>query len=359
MSLVSDTLLDHIDLMSHPTLKAHTCLNRLQRRYPCTVCADLCPHRVFPVHSGEEIRWKQCTDCGLCVSACPARALSPSRRAFQMYVDTLKENFPLRLTCQREETHGEVHVPCLAALPWELLAILALQGRIILCMRECESCLLEGQRRLLLENVDRLKAFLGEARFEKQVKRIQAGEEIPEADDSLAPETAMNRRELFAAAFQRLERQALKQAEKRLPFLAEQEEDVLWLRRLLAKTVREDKEETHAYGLAIPSFLTSCFGCSICERICPHGALSIVPEEGGTRLIFLEPWKCTGCSLCAKLCPHGGIGGLSLTVLPHLDKLALVRVKSLSCMECGAVLLPGTNPPLCRRCQGRRKTGKR
>ena len=51
-------------------------------------------------------------------------------------------------------------------------------------------------------------------------------------------------------------------------------------------------------------------------------------------------------------------GRLEALALPHLDKLPLVRVKSLSCESCGAVLLPGTDPPICRRCAKAAKSRK-
>ena len=251
---------------------------------------------------------------------------------------------------------------CLSSVPWELLAVLALRGELILCLRGCEDCSRQEQRRLLGENLQSLRDFLGEEGFARQVRLIRSGEEIPQVQKAPPSEKAVTRRELFSGIRKTLTRQAAEKVSKRLPFLAEDASDGMWIRRLLAESVRtatatpsEGEQGVRPFALSLPRFNTSCFGCGICEKICPHKAISIRREERGTRLVYMEPWKCSACTLCVKLCPHGGLDALAPVALPHLGKLPLVRVKSLSCAECGTVLLPGTEPPLCRRCAAKRK----
>ena len=163
---------------------------------------------------------------------------------------------------------------------------------------------------------------------------------------------AVTRRELFGGIRRRAEKRLFREAEKRLPLLLGEQAEPLAARRLLAEAVRDERRENPGLHvvLPLPRFNLNCFGCGICAEVCPHQALSLVREEGGTRLVYIEPYKCTACSLCVGLCPHKGLDGLEALALPHLDKLPLVRVKSLSCESCGAVLLPGTEPKLCRRC---------
>lgn len=362
MNLITDTILDHADFTGHPVFTPELCLNRRQRRYPCTACAEICPHGVFPLQSGGNLQWDRCTDCSLCVSACPARALAPSAQTNRQYTQTLQEAAPVRLSCRKEEQRGELHVGCLSSVPWELLAVLALRGELILCMRGCEDCSRQEQRRLLGENLQSLRDFLGEEGFARQVRLIRSGEEIPQVQKAPPSEKAVTRRELFSGIRKTLTRQAAEKVSKRLPFLAEDASDGMWIRRLLAESVRtatatpsEGEQGVRPFALSLPRFNTSCFGCGICEKICPHKAISIRREERGTRLVYMEPWKCSACTLCVKLCPHGGLDALAPVALPHLGKLPLVRVKSLSCAECGTVLLPGTEPPLCRRCAAKRK----
>ena len=362
MSLASEAITDPIDLKSHPVLTPALCLNRRQRRYPCTRCADLCPHDVYPVHSGEAIRWAQCSDCSLCVSACPARVIAPSAQNRRAYVDNADASGPVRVTCRREETFGDLRASCISALPWELLAVFALRTGLILCLRTCPSCDDPKKKQLLEENLKQLKDFLGEERFAQQVCLVRPGDDIPSSQEAPFESSPVTRRELFSGMRKSVMKQLVRQAEKRMPLPDEEDTDGMQYRRLLFEAVSkeraaalseqktQDAEHLPQYGVQLPRFNTACFGCGICETVCPHKVLTFSPEEDGSRMIWIEPWKCSGCSLCVKLCPYKGLDCLELVSVPHLGKLPLVRVKSSSCERCDAVILPGTDPPLCRRC---------
>lgn len=353
MDLVPKTLAEPLDLKSHPAFTPERCINRRQRRYPCARCAEICPHGVFPRESGEALDWERCTDCSLCVTACPTRALLPSEPTRRAYADASALSGAIRVTCRREETLGELRADCLAAVPWELLAALALRTELVLCVRPCAAC---GQERkeLLQANLDSLRDFLGEERYRERVRLVREGEEIPPKREETTEERLVTRRELFSGMRKDLTKRLFHAAEKRLPFLVEEDGSGLEYRRLLSEAVKAGlgagEKSPPRYGVRLPRFNTACFGCGICERLCPHKALSIDREESGKRLISIEPYRCSGCSLCVELCPHGGLDGLALVPVPHLEKLPLVRVASSSCARCGKVLLPGTEPPLCRRC---------
>ena len=340
---------------SRPALNAGHCLNRLQRRTPCTRCAEVCPHGVFPLKAGEAVNWARCTDCSLCVAACPTRALTASEPVRRTWEEAASERGPLRLSCRREDERGGLRIGCLASIPWELMAALALRGELCLYTRACEDCPLAKQRTLLDENLAALKAFLGAERLAKQIRLNAAPETAPVVQDT--GEKPMTRRALFSGMRHGVEKQLFKEAEKRLPLLLGKREDPLALRFALSEAVKAERAQSgdRRYGVQLPRYNLNCFGCGICETVCPHKAINIVPEEGGTRLVYIEPKKCTACGLCVSLCPHKGMDGLETVTVPHLEKLALVRVKSESCESCGAVLLPGTEPKLCRRCMRKMK----
>lgn len=338
-------------LHSHPSLHPEHCINRLQRRTTCTRCADICPHGVFPLKPGEAVDWARCTDCTLCVAACPTRALTASDPVRRVWEEAATEKGPLCLSCRREDERGNLRVGCLASIPWELTAALALHGELRLYTRTCEDCPHTAQKAQLDKNLASLKAFLGAERFAGRIRlndEPAAAHAAPEADDN----RPMTRRALFSGMKRGVEKQLFKEAEKRLPLLLGQHEEDLALRLALSDAVRADRTNNpeRSYGLQLPRYNLNCFGCGICATVCPHQAISIVPEEGGTRLVYIEPKACTACGLCASLCPHKGMDGLETVMVPHLEKLPLVRVRSESCEVCGAVLLPGTEPRLCRRC---------
>ena len=344
-------------LNSRPALHAEHCLNRLQRRTLCTRCAAVCPHGVFPLKPGEPVDWARCTDCSLCVAACPTRALTASKPVRRIWAEAASEKEPLRISCQREDERGSLRVGCLASIPWELMAALALRRELRPYTRSCEGCPHPEQKALLDENLTALKAFLGEERFEKQI-RLNNTSDTASAAQEPESEKSMTRRALFSGMRRGVGKQLFKEAEKRLPLLLGQQEDTLALRFALSEAVMADRAQNpdRRYGMQLPRYNLKCFGCGICETVCPHKALSLVAEAGGTRLVYIEPKKCTACGLCVSLCPHKGMDGLETVMVPHLEKLALVRVKSESCENCGAVLLPGTEPKLCRRCVRKMKT---
>lgn len=359
MGFLSESVGSAMNFNSRPALRAGLCLNRLQRREPCTRCAEICPHGVFPLKSGGAMRWELCTDCSLCVYACPTRALIPSEPTRRDYAEAL-ESAQVRITCRREADVGTLRVGCLASVPWELPAVFALRGKLCLYTRACASCPREMQRAAVTAAVEALKSFLGPGLFRERVQIVD-GEDTPLAVPEETPEMpAVTRRELFGGIRRRAEKRLFREAEKRLPLLLGEQAEPLAARRLLAEAVRDERRENPGLHvvLPLPRFNLNCFGCGICAEVCPHQALSLVREEGGTRLVYIEPYKCTACSLCVGLCPHKGLDGLEALALPHLDKLPLVRVKSLSCESCGAVLLPGTDPPICRRCAKAAKSRK-
>lgn len=51
--------------------------------------------------------------------------------------------------------------------------------------------------------------------------------------------------------------------------------------------------------------IAKCYGCGICEYKCPTDAISIIENENGFRVPFVDSIKCINCGLCAKACPIG------------------------------------------------------
>ena len=45
-----------------------------------------------------------------------------------------------------------------------------------------------------------------------------------------------------------------------------------------------------------------CCGCTACENICPHSAISMKPDALGFLYPIIDADKCTGCNLCDKVC---------------------------------------------------------
>ena len=356
-------------MTEHPHFAPENCINRRQRRYACTVCSDVCPKGVFSLSTGERMKWDRCIDCGLCAAACPSRCFLPSPSSQRSYTEDLDLSGPLTLVCREEEEHGALRVRCLAAVPWELLALIAMQTELVLYVGRCAGCAHPEWAGRVREQLALVRDFLGEDRWSRQVHVLTEGRfeasEVAEEEE----EKTLTRREIFSGVKRRMAKGLYKAAAARLSLLAEEEaSNPMQYRRALARAVLAEQKRARAaaeglkapdYGVQLPRFTADCYGCGICEKLCPQKAIEIGPEKDGKRLIYLTPWKCTGCSLCMHVCPHSGISGLHSLRVPGLTQLALVRVPSASCERCGMSIPPGSDPPLCPACAAKAGRWKR
>ena len=312
---------------SRPFFDPAKCLNRIQRKHTCTVCTEQCPRGVFSLNAGDALRWDRCTDCNLCVAACPSRCFTASARRQKRLKEELNLKEPVSFGCRREETLCTVRMRCLTAVPWELIDACALYTDVVLYTGVCENCPEEGQRQAVSELLGRLERFLGEERFGQRVHLLREGR-FTAAEPASAAENAVTRRALFSGVGRKLKSKAYLAAAQSLPFLEETETDGMYLRKLLAKAVQAETERDPSFraGVELPQFTSRCTGYGICEKICPQKAIELGPEEAGGRMVYLTPWKCTACGLCALVCPYGGMEGLHTVRVPRMTQLALVRI---------------------------------
>ena len=170
----------------HPVYVPDHCINRRQRRYVCTACSSVCSRGVFSLKSGESLKWDRCVNCGLCVSACPSRCFLPSLTDRRYYMDGLDVSRPVSFACRDEEEQSDRTVRCLAAVPWELLAMIAMRTDLVLYTGACAACTREGWAERVEEQLAELRTFLGEERWNRQVHVLTEGRyEAPAAPEKM------------------------------------------------------------------------------------------------------------------------------------------------------------------------------
>ncbi|MBU4010727.1 MAG: 4Fe-4S binding protein, partial [Proteobacteria bacterium] len=49
-----------------------------------------------------------------------------------------------------------------------------------------------------------------------------------------------------------------------------------------------------------------CFGCGICEYLCPYGSIKVISDEDGDKAQSISA-SCKGCGICASKCPRQAI----------------------------------------------------
>ncbi len=351
MSLLSNYVIHTVTEERHPILDSTTCINRRQKRKPCTVCKDVCPEEVFLQQQGSSPRFEACTGCNLCVSACPGRCLTPSAATLKSWLTGYDNTDIVRIGCTGCNKKIKLEEYCIASIPWEFLAYLALVKRLWLYL-PCESCEDSVARRLMDEHLENLRHFLGEERFATRVTLIRSADDEPEEEQEM-----LGRKELMT----RMTSAVRKQAFSIIGNVDASDMNGLFFRRLLRDLVQElyQKEKANgrrtAFEVKLPHFTASCYACQSCLRLCPQEAISFGELTDGKRGIYIEPWKCTGCEVCQVVCREDAIDGLTFMKVPHLSRLLVTRVNAKVCAKCGMALKPDSADDLCTFCKSRER----
>lgn len=330
----------------HPFLSLSHCINRNQKHLACTACMDVCPKGVYDPAQKTPPKWNECQNCGLCVSACPSRCIAPSPGNAKRHLLLAEKKGDIVISCGRAEEKAGHEEACLALLPWEFLAYLALGGRLTLNLKPCRDCPHEACLALLEDQLYQLKCFLCEESYGAHVRICL--DELPDIR-----EEGVSRRGFFRAMAHGGQKATALVAND----LLGDRVDAMIYRRLLALRVRElaQQDESFACRMTLPWLTEKCYGCGICAMLCPHGALEIEAEPDGRRSVYITPHKCTGCGVCRAVCREDGVERLGLMHLPHMDRALLARVNSRSCARCGRAIRPDEGETLCNACRHTRK----
>lgn len=294
---------------SHPSKDFEHCVNRRQVKHPCTVCADICPQHVYFGKGSRDADFRCCTNCGLCVAACPARCIASSAANVSAYLKLLKAPGKHVLIASRQYG-GNAHlkVNSFASLPWEYLACLGLRTRVLFLTADLPQ-LTPLEEAVWRKALASLELFFGKEEFERRF--LLSAQPIDDEDVQ-----EFSRRELFRKA-----NEGLKSTISSFTPSESMVDGLLYrhlLRELLAK-----KENGAVFGWVIPRINACCKGCGICEKLCPQKAIA-VKQERGTFRIALDPVRCNNCGLCGKVCPYHAVDGPGLVQLDSLTPLLLL-----------------------------------
>lgn len=387
MSFVDDLALYTLGYMaheSHPMRLDPYCLNTVQRKSPCDACTQACPKGIS-IHA-KKVNWSGCTNCNLCITACPTEALHESSASFKGVLSLFDSpDDYVVIGCGSCADRVDVRVSCLAAVPWEVVAALALSKRVVLKVGPCKAC----PDRALHDRVGglfkQLKFFFGKQEFRRRV--------FPKAPEGGRPSEGYAKRRAFAEAASVAREGAANLLSDRVP-------DVSHYRALLLDVLESipeaERPEVHWRTLVEDG---DCHACEICSKMCPHHAISLlvpgynVPAEDGgdgaggpeggagpaepgpgphaavavqderVPVMFAcgedeatgqwyvhDASRCTQCGLCYMACPHDDIGGWDAVATSDVPALVAHPVDVRLCEKCGRPFKPQGDEVRCAVC---------
>lgn len=94
--------------------------------------------------------------------------------------------------------------------------------------------------------------------------------------------------------------------------LNKQREDSLEKLRKTLETVDPNKEFINVDGM----LEDYCYGCRACEQLCPTNAITMIQNNEGFLVPYVDKEKCIKCKLCISRCPHYNINNLKSTKKP-------------------------------------------
>lgn len=293
----------------HPTRNYERCINRHQVKNPCSVCTETCPKGVYSGPGSKKTNFRECSNCNLCVTACPSRCIASSASNVSAYLKLLRiPEETIYIAAEDYEGDAHLRTDCFATLSWEYLACLGLEKRVIFLTRHMPEESPQA-RQIWQDTLTRLSLFFGKSGYEQ---RFSFSDEPHHRE-----EQQISRRELFQKAGEELKSHVSSFVPSKSMM------DGLLYRHLL-KELLSQREEESAFGWVIPMVSSACKGCGVCTRLCPGQAITI-RKDGDAFQVILYPFRCSFCGLCQKSCIHHAITDFGVVQLSNLNPLLLLQ----------------------------------
>ena len=293
------------------------CSNLRGRIEACDLCRRVCHAGAIRLDlDSVEIDPDRCTDCGACVPACPAGAISHARFEPEQLLATGVVDGRCEVACAADPARGEATIPCHKMLDARLMAALLAEGAEVIVpvgTEHCNGCPSGDARPALALATRTLAKWFGEAAplvlaapgdAETGSKAGGAGRAarrralLHRVMRSLAPPPAMT------PSFDDL-------AASGDPDDLAPARPVPYQAALATRRRALDFRPGAPVGATGRTIGTACSGCLICAELCPTGAL-----EGDCstshRVVSFDPALCTNCTLCLKICPMEAIAARAL-----------------------------------------------
>ena len=332
--------LDNIGKVQRPDVNYKRCINRAQSKHDCKICRESCPGGAISQNNKKqiEIDHELCKRCYLCSGICPTQCISHNS-AFIKSNDTGEST--LVIGCSQSSSELiKAKVPCIASLPWEFYAYFSYKTPIAMISGNCEDCAVNAQIHIEAMK-ERLKLFWGKE-YEHKV--------LDNVEDLAA---GISRREFFGLLTKKI-----RDAKKSMDASAVEDvsdnskNQISIFRKLLLRELDEKK----AHGWLTLDLNKSCWGCKICERLCPGKALEVTKLDERWGLSH-DVSCCTGCKICKTVCPEQAIQELVEHHVRSKNHVVFNSIKAKSCEVCGQSIKQ-TADDICNLCKSKARRKK-
>ncbi len=270
----------------------------------CSKCVEVCPFEALSIDFDNKVNVLDCIGCGVCYSACENDAID------------LHRNLDIEIFKKAEEPTfgcifalGDNKISCISRLSEHLIVYFVLKfGYINIYKGDCTDCKFRKSLEVFNKNLNKAKQIL--TAFGKSTDTIVITQE--KSTEPFEPTLGMSRRDVFK----------IKENVPKRKFLIE----------LVKANLIDSKKHVPFDSTFRLSIESNCDFCSICESVCPKGA--IIVEKNDTAAIYYNPSLCCACNNCIDACPKNAISANEAFVedlVPKAIKLFEMPKKICSC----------------------------
>lgn len=284
------------------------CLRMRYNRNLCSECTSICRSGAIRIDEDVHILTDNCSECMLCVSACPTDCFEIQGFDFYSLIGRLRKilasvSSPVLGCTASANTACNVKTSCLGFLSEEHLLAFSvfIEDTLQIDVTGCADCrngfildvlkkriesletktsrVISHRIKLVYKKADLIFQEIAYDRrgFFKAIRNMT----VTQAAGLFANDDSGEEPQAYSSKKLSLKRDLLNRATKALP---EEEYNILLKRYFYSVTVTED-----------------CNNCFACIGMCPTGALKIESNED-RRDLFFSSSLCNGCGLCEGFC---------------------------------------------------------
>lgn len=296
------------------------CAHKIYPKSTCNQCVKTCPFEAIAIDLDNNIVVLDCIGCGICYNACENDAISLYKNSDAYIIkNTTEPSFGCIFA------KGENKVSCISRLSENIIVFFALKfGQLSINKGNCDSCKFRKSLEVFEDTLNKAKAILDALNIKAKIEILKSPNGVFE------PNLGISRREIFSK----------KESYPKRDFLIELIKD--------NSLKNNEVEYTGTISLLIDK---NCDFCSICEAVCPKGAIIIEKEE--TAAIYFNPSVCSACKNCIEACPKNAISYKKAFVSDLIPKAIKLTEKTKKICECGNIFYTDSN--ICPECEIKNK----